>query len=352
MELQDADRSLPLTLTEPAHAAVVHAHLDRHGFATFTETTNADDLAWIGGHAHDIAMPLVTTRSPAPAPASAAGWLVTNRSHGQMPASAAARWLYLKIHTHPERMNDLVSHDLLGLLDTLDQPAYWFARYRSPHESDHLRLRLRAHGAEQYAGLLTAASVWAEQLQDQSKIGRLVVDTYYPETGRYGHGPAMIAAEAVFVADSQLVAAQLRNLADTVSPTVLTAVNMVSTVEGYVGGIEPACAWLMSRPATVTTTPDRSLTDQVTSLVRGGIMRALPGWDGEVADAWQRRADALGNYRQKIPDIARTDDVLESLLHMHHNRALGIDREREAICRRLARQAAVAWTARPTSVAP
>jgi thiopeptide-type bacteriocin biosynthesis protein len=353
VELQDADRSLPLILTEPAHMAILRAHIEGHGFATLTETTDANDLGWIDGHAHDIVMPLVTTRSPAPAPAGAAGWLVTNRSHGQLPASAAARWLYLKIHTHPERMNDLVSQELLRLLAILDWPAYWFARYRSPHESDHLRLRLQAHGGEQYASLLTAVSVWAEQLQEQGKVGRLVVDTYYPETGRYGHGPAMVAAEAVFAADSQLVAAQLRNLPDTtISPTVLTAVNMLSTVEGYLGGDAPACAWLMSHPAPVTTTPDRSLTDQVSNLARGGVLRDLPGWDGEVADAWQLRADALGSYRQHLPDIARTDDILESLLHMHYNRALGIDRESEAICRRLARLAAIARTAQRTGVAP
>jgi lantibiotic biosynthesis protein len=353
VELQDDDRSLPLTLTEPAHAAIVRAHLDRHGFATFIETANTDDLGWIGGHAHDIAMPLVSTRSPSPAPAAAAARLVTNRSHGQMPASSAARWLYLKVHTHPERMNDLIDAELPRLLASLDQPAYWFARYRSPHERDHLRLRLQARDAGQYASLLRAVGVWAENLQGRSKISRLVVDTYYPETGRYGHGPAMVSAEAVFVADSRLVATQLRHLPDTIiSPTVLTAVNMLSTVEGFVGGIEPACVWLKSHPAPVTTTPDRSLTDQVTSLVRGAMLRDHPGWDGEVADAWQNRANALGNYRQQLPDVARTDDVLESLLHMHHNRALGIDREGEATCRRLARQAAVAWVAQPTSVTP
>jgi hypothetical protein len=38
--------------------------------------------------------------------------------------------------------------------------------------------------------------------------------------------------------------------------------------------------------------------------------------------------------------------VVESLLHMHHNRALGIDPDGERACRRLARQAALAWRAR------
>jgi len=36
---------------------------------------------------------------------------------------------------------------------------------------------------------------------------------------------------------------------------------------------------------------------------------------------------------------------VRSLLHMHHNRLVGVDRAREAVCLRLARQAAVTWRA-------
>ena len=39
--------------------------------------------------------------------------------------------------------------------------------------------------------------------------------------------------------------------------------------------------------------------------------------------------------------------VLESLLHMHHNRLRGVNRDDEKVCRRIARQAALAclaWT--------
>lgn len=353
VEFQDADRSLPLALNEPAHAAIVRKHLNRHGFAVLTETSDDSDLGWISGHVHDVAMPLVATQPPKPAPEAATGWVVANRNHGQLAASPTAQWIYLKLHTHPEQMSRLISWELPRLLADVDQPEYWFARYRSARETDHLRLRLRVHDAARVTGLLSAAGAWADELRNQCKVSRLVVDSYYPEYGRYGHGPAMTAAEGVFVADSQLVAAQLRQMPDNVlHPTVLTAVNMLGTVAGLLGGLESACAWLMSSPAPVNAMADRSLTEKVVSLARGDWLSDVPGWSNELSTAWQHRAHALANYRQELPDAARINDVLESLLHMHHNRAVGIDREGEALCRRLARQAAVAWIAQPTTVTP
>ena len=37
--------------------------------------------------------------------------------------------------------------------------------------------------------------------------------------------------------------------------------------------------------------------------------------------------------------------ALESLLHLHHVRAIGLDRDSERVCRRLARAVALAWRA-------
>jgi thiopeptide-type bacteriocin biosynthesis protein len=75
-----------------------------------------------------------------------------------------------------------------------------------------------------------------------------------------------------------------------------------------------------------------------------------------VSDAWAARADALAAYHRHLTADTDSDNstgvgadvdaVLESLLHMHHNRALGIDPGHERSCRRLARQTAVAWHAR------
>jgi hypothetical protein len=57
------------------------------------------------------------------------------------------------------------------------------------------------------------------------------------------------------------------------------------------------------------------------------------------------------NTRTRWPGIVALpygvdlDKVLHCLLHMHHNRSLRVDRDREAECLRLARAAAATWRA-------
>ncbi|MGH3888023.1 MAG: lantibiotic dehydratase C-terminal domain-containing protein, partial [Pseudonocardiaceae bacterium] len=70
----------------------------------------------------------------------------------------------------------------------------------------------------------------------------------------------------------------------------------------------------------------------------------LPGGE-ELALAWGRRRSALAAYRSHLrpaegPD---PDPVLAALLHLHHARMIGINRDSERICRRLARAAALGW---------
>lgn len=156
----------------------------------------------------------------------------------------------------------------------------------------------------------------------------------------------MDAAEAVFVADSRAVAAQLRHLpGGTVHPDALAAVNMVGTAAGFLDGLHEAMSWLVSRGVPTTLATDRTAAEQVVRLARGSLLGDLPGWEGEVAHTWHARTTALVEYRARLPGDIDTGAVLEALLHMHHNRALGIDPGGEAACRSLARRAALAWTA-------
>jgi thiopeptide-type bacteriocin biosynthesis protein len=81
---------------------------------------------------------------------------------------------------------------------------------------------------------------------------------------------------------------------------------------------------------------------QVVNWIRGGDPPSPPG----LADAWEARASALGGYRRQLADNPNIEQILSSLLHMHHNRIIGTDSDSEGTCRRLARQAALAWRAR------
>jgi thiopeptide-type bacteriocin biosynthesis protein len=127
---------------------------------------------------------------------------------------------------------------------------------------------------------------------------------------------------------------------------------MVDIAYGFLGGRDEAMRWLVSRPAPVGSAIDRAVADQVAELVRRGGFHGLDGSGGEVDDAWHARTSALAAYRRSLSAGTDLDAVLDALLHMHHNRALGIDRDQERACRRLARQAALAWTAQQEATTP
>jgi thiopeptide-type bacteriocin biosynthesis protein len=347
VELRDDDRTLRLTLDEPVHTAILHAHLKRHGHAILTEAPAEEgEFGWLGHHVHEIALPLVSTRPPAPSPLTGALPLLTNGTLGPLPGCAGAPWLNAKIYTHPDRYEEIITTHLPRLLTALTgAPDWWFVRYRSPHETDHLRLRIRTMGAQQQAAYMSAVGQWSAQLRRDGLASGLAFDTYSPEIGRYGPGAAMWGAEAVFVADSRFTAAVLRHLpAKAVDPMALAAVNMVDIARGFLGP-DDAMHWLASHPAPAAIAADRAIADQAVRLARHSTPQSRPGWTGAVIDAWHRRAAALVSYKQQLPEDTDADAVLQSLLHMHHNRLRGINQEGEKTCRRLARQAALAWRA-------
>src|SRR5262249_51035202 len=151
---------------------------------------------WFDGHAHEIAVPLVRTGAPAPTPLAEALPLVTNARHGQWPGEPDARWLSLRIHTHPERHDEIIAKRLPDLAASLGRTAeYWFIRYRSPRQTDRLRLRLPTAGPEQSGAQVALIGDWARRMRRDRLIGRVVFDSYQPEVGRYGVGPALQATE-------------------------------------------------------------------------------------------------------------------------------------------------------------
>ena len=107
------------------------------------EAVTIKDLGWLDGHEHKVIFPLAASRPPAPSPIRGPMPTLTNRTHGHLPGSPDARWLYAQIHSRPERHTEIIAHHLPELLDALEDPEYWFVRYRSPHQSDHRPVRIQ-----------------------------------------------------------------------------------------------------------------------------------------------------------------------------------------------------------------
>ncbi|AEY93192.1 Lantibiotic dehydratase domain protein [Streptomyces hygroscopicus subsp. jinggangensis 5008] len=343
VELRDDDRALRLMLDVPAHAAILREHLNRNGQAVLTEAPPEDGFGWIGGRVHEVAVPMTSTRSLLPNPLSGRLPVQRNRTLGPLPAAPAAPWVNVQLYAHPDLHDELIAQGVATFAPRLqDHPDWWFIRYRTPHGADHIRLRVRAASAGQRSAYTEAIGTWAAILHNCGMISDLAFTTYTPEIGRYGSGRTLARAEAVFVADSYVAATAL---AGTTAPGAhghaLTAVGMVDIACGLLGADE-GLRWLAERP--VRAAAGRDATDQAIDLIRAGNPAAR-GWSAALADAWHRRSEALARYRELLDDGMDVDAVLESLLHMHHNRMRGVNRDDEKACRRIARQTAIACLA-------
>ncbi|GAA4237279.1 hypothetical protein GCM10022254_48970 [Actinomadura meridiana] len=338
VELRDFDQHLPLDLEVPAHREVLYRHLRANDDAVLVEAPEPEADNWCSGRAHTVVFPMTSQRKPVPGPRVEV-LPVIGRDHGHVPGSSGASWLYAKLYVGEHHMNPLLVNELPTLLDDLGERAWWFVRYpqaREEQEDDHLRLRI--HVDNDISRVLTAVAEWADRLRTDGRLNRTAFDTYYAETGRY---LAIEEAESVFVADSRFVLALLTHVRGP-KPVVVTALSMFDVATAFLGDRDQAATWLSRE--TPKATPDRADVEQVSRLARGRLLHDVPGWP-QIAGAHQQRADAFGRYRSALPERTNIDAVLHSLLHMHHNRAIGVDREGEAVCLRLARQAAATWRA-------
>ena len=331
LELREDDRTLRLDMSEPLHARILHGHLQRHPEADLTEAPSEGDLGWIG-HAHEIVMPLVSTRPPLPHPDVERAPVFTSRMLPN-PGDAQQHWVQAKLFTHPSVMDQILTRRLPRLLEELGSPNCWFVRYRTPQEEDHLRVRISASSPHRHAQVTHAFATWAEQLQGDALASRLVFDGYRPEIGRYGTGAALTAAEDVFVADSDTTRYALADLTGQ-DRKVLSALGMVDLACGLLGD-EEGTRWMSTTPARGTGVPE--VTRQTLQHAHAGDLPQQPGWTSRLRSAHQARQEALVRYATHVRD-GQLEAVLESLLHMHHNRLMGPDREAETACRHAARQ--------------
>ncbi|MFD4948899.1 thiopeptide-type bacteriocin biosynthesis protein [Streptomyces sp. NPDC058409] len=120
----------------------------------------------------------------------------------------------------------------------------------------HLRSRLHDPDTARAARRVAA---WADGLRQRGFIGEITFDTYHPETGRYGSGAAMTAAEALFSADSAAVVARLRALSatDGLHRQALTAASVINLAAAMTGSASAGVRWLTDHPELTTNMPMR-----------------------------------------------------------------------------------------------
>jgi thiopeptide-type bacteriocin biosynthesis protein len=346
--LTEGDRLLNLDLDQSFHLVLLRAHLQSAQHTVLTEAPSPGAYGWFGGHAHEIIVPMTAaqpSRWPAVPPITATR--VVGRDHGHLPGTST--WLHAKLYGHRERQAEILAQYLPELLAKWDEePAWWYMRYRDPEW--HLRLRIALPNASEFGLAAGRVSAWAWRLRRQGLLRDLQFATSYPETGRWGTGAVMAAAEEVFGADSRALAVQFAQSPQP-HPQVLAAAHFVAIAAAFTGSTEAGMEWLITYAKTETSSalPHDVLAEAVRladPADNWAALRAVPGGQA-ITQVWEPRHRSLATYRIRLQeaDGISPDAVLDSLLHAHHIRAVGIDRDDERTCMRLARAAALAWKA-------
>lgn len=348
--LVEADNLLSLDLDQDLHLALLRSHIDRQGHARLDEAPPANAYGWIGGHAHEIAVPLTATATGRPAATHTSGVRPVSRDDEHLPG--ASPWLYAKLYCQPGRHTDILIR-LAHLMSTWDTAVgWWYVPYRDP--DPHLRVRVRLPTRDDYGPATRRLGAWATQLHRHGLLSRMQLDTYAPETGRFGFGDAMAAAERVFAADSAAALSQRQQAArGGAGADAVTAASLVEVTIGFTGQPLVGMRWLVDRLLHEPAPVDHALQATAARLADPRDDWAALRADGgdAVVGRWQRRRAALADYRQVLAVQRDPLSVLPSLLHLHHIRMFGLDPDRERLGRRLARAAAQRWiatTAGPT----
>ncbi|MEV6209543.1 lantibiotic dehydratase [Kitasatospora sp. NPDC051914] len=350
--LTEGELRLPLDLDHDLHRAILRARLDKAQQIELREAAPPDSDGWLG-RAHELLIPLVRLTPPAQRTPTVTLLRPADPDAAHLPGNSP--WLSAQLHGHPDHQDEILTGHLPRLLATWRQPPqWWFRRYRDltrPDIDQHLRLHIRLTRPTHYTAAATRLADWAAELRSLGLLTHLQLATYQPETGRYGHGAAMTAAEHAVAADSVVALAQIAAIARTDLPVEsVTAASLVDLAVAFTGHTETGLRWLVDHLPhdPVRTDPTtRAAAIRLTDPQRGPArLAALPGGDG-IAHAWDRRRTALATYRDRLADQRDPLTVLRSLLHLHHVRVLGVDPDRERITTHLARTAALRWATAP-----
>ncbi len=354
LQLTQGDWRLPLDLGSVAHRTLLREHMARHQHALLTEAPPERADGWCEGRAHELVIPLSSTnRTRWPDPPRPSPAMLVDHHRPQLPGTTGT--LAATILADSDLHDHILARHLPQLLARLSDsapPRWWFLRHQDEREPA-LRLFITTAHGQTYASATRQVGAWAHELRSRALLRSLTFTPAVPQTGRFGTGSALTAAEDVLAADTATVLAQLRR---SVLPDrrAMTAAHFTAMACAFTGSPASGTRWLIDHaPAAAPPGVPRPVHAEALRLANPeddfAALRRSPGGPANT-QAWITRHSALAAYRSHFPgpetDGISPDAALDALLHSHFLRAYGIRPTDKAMCLHLARAAAMAWAAR------
>lgn len=272
---------------------------------------------------------------------------------GQRLKFPGSEWLYIKLYGMNQRVEEFLYNGFCRLAEEAKENGWadqaFFIRYID--EVPHIRIRLKGDPDLLVAKGIPSIYQWANTMKKEGLLNRMVIDTYDPEIERYGGSDLISSAETFFSKDSEAVARYLglrRFERIDISEELFGALSVIDILEGFSLSFIEQLNWLND---SVNYKEYKAEFKQMKSeLLRYG--NTDDNWANLQKDEKGQtlfslmniRKEALSIYADKVNEANRQgllanhiDDLIGSVIHMHINRLIGVDRTRETKIITLAR---------------
>lgn len=329
------DNQLELDLDDELQCRLFRDQLRRDPERAVVESVSVyGSLGVTDGHTNEIVVPLLAER-PEAHPAHTTRAIV--RPAESVRHLPGGEWLYARLSVVTDMHDSVLGRHVGRLLSSLpaEIDRWFFVRYATP--GPHLRLRFHCDMIEPYTKAMAALHDWAEELATAGVIGDLTLDTYEPETERYGGPDALADAERLFCDDSDLVLRLLELSAagsvpwDPELAAAMSFLDLLTALDEH-GHWDWGRWFLATFPIEWSNRTPAARRREAAAWLRPETVAAnLGAADERIADVRGRRSASAARYGRHLGlgSGSTKTSAVASVLHMHANRMLGTDRDAE-----------------------
>jgi thiopeptide-type bacteriocin biosynthesis protein len=351
------DNRLLLDLENPLMGSQLRAELKKlknDAHITLEELLPDFEHLWLrdaqdAGYFSEIVVPLLRAAAPDPTAKPAPRHSAGTPSNPPIPVASRKRfpgeeWVYLKLYAAFSQHEELLAGPIREVMHLLQEQElidrWFFVRYADPEP--HLRLRFHVRGAVEASAVLALVLPWSTQLARRAQLRRVALDTYEREVERYGGPDAIDLSEQVFTVDSALtsniIAAQYaRHL--TLDPLAVAVFTLDSLFSALGCDLQQRVEWTHQASDKYVWSkafrPERRRYCDLLS-PRGELDPDQASQRALLLDLVRPHKAVLGELSAQIHQLIEAEhlwvsetSLLGSLAHVHVNRLLGIDRNRE-----------------------
>lgn len=347
--LTEADNRLLLDLDQPTCVEELRADLKRGGSVSLSEMLPAFDELWLRDgrnrpYLNEVVVPVLTTGGDTitrVTPVTPDRPLPESR---RLPVGS--QWLHVKLYSAFSQHDDVLVQGLPDLLSELFDAGlidrWFFIRYLDTRP--HLRLRFHIPadaGPEVFGEVVARVTTGLREIVDAGFADDFALVSYDREIERYGGPIAIDEVERVFEANSDCVISLLELVRrEKLDPDIVHVAAMHAFAVAW--GIDPIAEIAVDKELKIDD-DNRARFREVQAI----LCELLSPWEQrphEAANPYREAmAPVLERQTEVITDVMNrlrpmesrgelsmpTREILESLLHMHANRFLGPERERE-----------------------